>query len=168
MKIDKGWKKYPHTCTTNSPFICSEIPAVPVSEVYISQVIWYSRVCGSYQDSIDRGLLLRRKLLKNIQWLECWNRQSFAIAIMNWLTISEYPCQRWLGPVISQLDQLHPIGPPAGVIYTTTHCREYIYMHWASHFLRPSMQITADMFCLLYQWSQSSSFSFVHALSSAC
>ena len=30
---------------------------------YISQLIWYSRACGSYQDFLDIGLLLTRKLL---------------------------------------------------------------------------------------------------------
>ena len=30
---------------------------------YISQLFWYSRVCGSYHDFLDRGLLLTRKLL---------------------------------------------------------------------------------------------------------
>jgi hypothetical protein len=30
---------------------------------YISQMIRYSRACGSYQDFLDRGLLLTRKLL---------------------------------------------------------------------------------------------------------
>ena len=32
-------------------------------EVYISQMIRYSRACGSYQDFLDKGLLLTRKLL---------------------------------------------------------------------------------------------------------
>ena len=45
------------------PFICSNIPAAPAYGVYISQMIRYSRACGSYQDFIDRGLLLTRKLL---------------------------------------------------------------------------------------------------------
>ena len=47
----------------NFPFICSNIPAAPAYGVYISQMIRYSRVCGSYQDFLDRGLLLTRKLL---------------------------------------------------------------------------------------------------------
>jgi hypothetical protein len=47
----------------NFPFICSNIPAAPAYEVYISQLIRYSRACGSYQDFLDRGLLLIRKLL---------------------------------------------------------------------------------------------------------
>ena len=45
------------------PFICSNIPAAPACGVYISQLIQYSRACGSYQDFLDRGLLLTRKLL---------------------------------------------------------------------------------------------------------
>jgi hypothetical protein len=36
----------------NFPFICSNIPAYGV---YISQMIRYSRACGSYQDFLDRG-----------------------------------------------------------------------------------------------------------------
>jgi hypothetical protein len=41
----------------------SNIPAAPAYGVYISQMIRYSRACGSYQDILDRGLLLTRKLL---------------------------------------------------------------------------------------------------------
>ena len=47
----------------NFPFICSNITAAPVYGVYISELIRYSRACGSYQDFLDRGLLLKRKLL---------------------------------------------------------------------------------------------------------
>jgi hypothetical protein len=47
----------------NFPFICSNIPAAPAYGVYISQLIRYSRACGFYQDFLDRGLLLTRKLL---------------------------------------------------------------------------------------------------------
>ena len=47
----------------NFPFICSNIPASPAYGVYISQLIRHSRACGSYQDFLDRGLLLTRKLL---------------------------------------------------------------------------------------------------------
>ena len=52
----------------NFPFICSNIPAAPAYGVYISQLIRYSRTCSSYQDFLDRGLLLTRKLL-NQQFL---------------------------------------------------------------------------------------------------
>jgi hypothetical protein len=47
----------------NFPFICSNILAAPGYGVYISQLIRYSRACGSYQDFLDWGLLLTRKLL---------------------------------------------------------------------------------------------------------
>ena len=44
------------------PFICSNISAAPAYGVYISQLIRYSRACGSYQDFLDRGLLLAAKV----------------------------------------------------------------------------------------------------------
>ena len=47
----------------NLPFICSNILATPAYGVYISQLIRYSRACSSYQDFLDRGLLLTMKLL---------------------------------------------------------------------------------------------------------
>jgi len=47
----------------NFPFLCSNFPAAPVYGVYISQLIRYSRGCGSHQDFPDGGLLLTRKLL---------------------------------------------------------------------------------------------------------
>ena len=50
----------------NFPFICSNIPAVPIYGVYISHLIWYSRACGSYQEFLGKGLLLTRKL--HSQW----------------------------------------------------------------------------------------------------
>jgi hypothetical protein len=45
------------------PFICSNISAAPAYGVYISQLIRYSRTCGSYQDFLYREWLLTRKLL---------------------------------------------------------------------------------------------------------
>ena len=47
----------------NFPFICSNIATPPAYGVFISQMIRYSRACGSYQDFLDRGFLLTRKLL---------------------------------------------------------------------------------------------------------
>jgi hypothetical protein len=46
----------------NFQFICSNIPAAPAYGVYNSQLIRYCRACGSYQDFLERGLLLTRKL----------------------------------------------------------------------------------------------------------
>ena len=51
----------------NFPFICSNIPAAPTHGVYISQLIRYSRACGSYQDFL-RGLLLTG-FSKGFSWL---------------------------------------------------------------------------------------------------
>jgi hypothetical protein len=45
------------------PFICSNIPAAPSYGIYISQLIRYSLACGSYQDVLNRGLLLTKKLM---------------------------------------------------------------------------------------------------------
>jgi len=39
------------------------LTVAPVYGVYISQLIQYSRACDSYQDFLDRGLLLTMKLL---------------------------------------------------------------------------------------------------------
>jgi hypothetical protein len=41
----------------NFPFICSNIQAASAYGLYISQLIRYSRACGSYQDFLDRGPL---------------------------------------------------------------------------------------------------------------
>jgi hypothetical protein len=56
----------------NFPFICCNIPAAPAYGVYISQLIRYSRACGFYQDFLDRGLLLTRKLLNQGCLLVKW------------------------------------------------------------------------------------------------
>ena len=47
----------------NFQYICSSILAAPAYGIYISQLIRYSRACGSYHDFLDRRLLLTRKLL---------------------------------------------------------------------------------------------------------
>ena len=47
-------------------FVASFQQAAPVYGVYISQLIRYSRACGSFQDFLDRRLLLTSKLLN--QW----------------------------------------------------------------------------------------------------
>jgi hypothetical protein len=45
----------------NFPFICSNIPAAPAYGVYISQMIRYSRACGSYQDFFDKGFAANKE-----------------------------------------------------------------------------------------------------------
>jgi hypothetical protein len=47
----------------NFPFICSNIPAVPAYWVYLSQLIRYSRACGSYQDFLDKEITKPRIIL---------------------------------------------------------------------------------------------------------
>jgi hypothetical protein len=64
--------------TNPVPFICSNIPAAPAYGVYISQLIRYSRACGSYQDFFARGLLLTRKLL-NLRRLSVPDGNLFTI-----------------------------------------------------------------------------------------
>jgi hypothetical protein len=53
----------PNFPIVNFPFICSNIPVAPAYVVYISQLIRYSRACGSNHDSLDIRLLLTRELL---------------------------------------------------------------------------------------------------------
>ena len=45
----------------NFPFICSNIPVA--HGLSLSQMILYSRACGSYDDFLERGQLLTGKLL---------------------------------------------------------------------------------------------------------
>ena len=47
----------------NFPSMYINISAASAYGVYISQMIRYSRACGSYQDFLYRGLLLTKKLL---------------------------------------------------------------------------------------------------------
>ena len=72
LEIDSEWqlrtklydkRDYFNFPFENFPFICSNISAARAYGVYISQLIRYSRGYGSYQDFLDKGLLLTRKLL---------------------------------------------------------------------------------------------------------
>jgi hypothetical protein len=72
------------------------LPA-PAYGVYLSQLIRDSRACGSYQDFLDRGFLLTRKLLK--QWfllvklkssLRKFNGRHPAM-----VDAMEYLCHKW-------------------------------------------------------------------------
>jgi hypothetical protein len=79
------------------PFIWSNISTAPAYGVYISQLIRYSRICGCYKDSLDRGLLLTRKLrTKGTCWLS-WSLhfESCMVGTMTWLTAMEYLCNKW-------------------------------------------------------------------------
>ena len=77
----------------NFPFICSNIPAAPAHEVYTSQWIRYSRACNFYQDFLDRGLMLTRKLLnKGFPLIKL--KSSITVATMTWLTVMVYLCYK--------------------------------------------------------------------------
>jgi hypothetical protein len=88
-------KLYDNFPVMNFPFICSNIPAAPAYGVYISQLIRYFRACGSYQDFLDRGLLLTRKLLNQGFLLVKLKSSNFTVATMTWLTVMEYLCYKW-------------------------------------------------------------------------
>ena len=63
----------------NVPFICSNIPAYGV---YNSQTKRYSRPCGSYQDFLDRGLLLTRVPFCQVE-------------VITWKIVRSPPCLGW-------------------------------------------------------------------------
>ena len=101
LKIDReGWlrtKLYDKRCDfifpiVNIPFICIW------STVYISQLIWYFRVCGSYHDFLNKGLLLTRKLLNqgflvNMLKLSLQNLYGHYHDLVNRYSI--YMCLKW-------------------------------------------------------------------------
>ena len=80
----------------NFLFICINIPSAPAYGVYISKLIRYSIACGSYQNFIDRGLLLTRKLLnQGSSWLNwSYHFESITVATMTWLTVMVYMCHK--------------------------------------------------------------------------
>ena len=80
----------------NFPFIWNDIQAAPVCGVYTSQLIQYSRVCGSYHNILDRGLLRTKKLLHQGYWLD-WSHhfECFTVTTMTWLTVTQYLCHKW-------------------------------------------------------------------------
>jgi hypothetical protein len=79
--------------------MCSNIPASPAYGVHISQFIRYYRAYGSYQDFLDRGLLLTRKLL-NQGFLLIKLKSSLHAKVLRsppWLgwPHMEYLCHKW-------------------------------------------------------------------------
>ena len=56
-------KRYEKRDDLNFPCICRNIPVASAYELYISQLIQYSRACCSYQDFLDIWLLPTLKLL---------------------------------------------------------------------------------------------------------
>jgi hypothetical protein len=81
----------------NFPFICSNIPEAPAHGVYISQLIRFSRVCGSYQDFLDRVLLLTRKLLNQgllLFKLKFYDRHHDLVEMFHTLIVIYQPLPR--------------------------------------------------------------------------
>jgi len=73
----------------NFPFICNNIPAAPACEVYISQLIRFSQLCGSYQDFLDRGLLLTRKLGSPLRTIGVTKDHRYVPLVVN--TFQSFP-----------------------------------------------------------------------------
>jgi hypothetical protein len=71
------------------PVICRNIPAALAYELYISQMIRYSRACSSNHDVLDIWLVLTRQLLK--QLLKSSLPKVYG-PTMIWLTALEYMC----------------------------------------------------------------------------
>jgi hypothetical protein len=109
----------------NFPFICSNILAAPAYGVYISQLVQYSRACGSYKDFLDRGLLLTRKL-QNQGFLLVKLKSSlrtFYGRTMTVLTVMECLCHKW--PRICSLCHKH--FPVLSSFMTYNRVCNYIY-----------------------------------------
>ena len=71
---------------------------------YISQLIRYSRACGSYHDFLHRGLLLTRKVLNQgflVVNLKSSHR-NLTVAIMTYLAVTDYMCHK-----ISRICSVH-------------------------------------------------------------
>ena len=89
QKIKYKQRSIKHTHKTKElSLICSNIPAAPAYGVYISQLIRYSRACGSYQDFLERGLMLTRKI----------QNQGFLFHVFRLLTdfVCLYTYELWL------------------------------------------------------------------------
>ena len=63
MKFPDNKKRFKFFHCELSIYIYINTAAAPAYGVNISQLIRYSRACGYYQDFLDKGLLLIRKLL---------------------------------------------------------------------------------------------------------
>jgi hypothetical protein len=97
----------------------------PLYEVYISQMIRYSRACGSYQDFLDRGLLLTRvpfgkvevitsKILRPPPWLgwPFWNicvtnDHGYVLLVVN--TSRSFPHSRLTTGFVPRLTRRVPL-----------------------------------------------------------
>ena len=74
-----------------SSWICINFLVAPVYGVYVFQLIIYSTTCVSYHESLHRGLLLPRKLLKQ-GFLVFKLTSSLRHCTMTWLTVLRNIC----------------------------------------------------------------------------
>ena len=66
---------------TNFPFLSSNIPSLPASGVFISQLIRYARACNSYEFIILVARRLSSTLLKQGYPWNAWNRHSRSLMV---------------------------------------------------------------------------------------
>ena len=68
---------------------CSALSATASAyEIYISQVIRYSRACGSYQDFVDRGILPTNTLLNQGSYWWSWRDHFENFRSPTWANMS--------------------------------------------------------------------------------
>jgi hypothetical protein len=67
----------------------------------------HSRACGSCHDFLDKGLLLTRQLLKQVFLWLIWihHFESFKVATIHWLTITQYHKWPWICSVCRNHNQ---------------------------------------------------------------
>ena len=149
----------------NFPYICSNIPAAPTYGVYLSQMIRYSRACGSYQDFLDRGLLLTRKLLiqgfllvKLKSWLrkyygELVNRYGISVSQM---TTVMFPHSRLITGFVTRLIPRVPLVEQELFTHLlSSKCPTFIFLLviGVEHFMNYSTFLMhfSDLILLLWQ-----------------
>jgi hypothetical protein len=69
----------------NFAFSCSNIPAAPAYGVCFSPSILYSKICGFYDDLLERLLIIRKLLNQGYLVVEA----IITNATMTWLTVTE-------------------------------------------------------------------------------
>ena len=73
--------------------------------IYISQLIRYSRACGSYRISLLEACCYQESYWTNDSYWLSWNHhfESFTIATITWLTVTEYQCHKLMTTHIFRL-----------------------------------------------------------------
>ena len=110
--IKKKTQKHPNLISYQE--INPSPPVHMVYGVYISQLIRYSRACGSYQAILDRDLRLTRKLLKQGFILvnfygrhrDLVDRYGISCRCHKWPRICSIRCKNLPGPYL-----IHDISP---------------------------------------------------------